>query len=357
MPEVDTMKILQFLDEIIVAPEDYHQQILISLARIFGYRKSVIWKRADRQGNVYDPIILNMEESLFASYLDYYYKTDMFHPRQSLDKAFKKKVLYITDLMTYHEYEKSEFYQDLCRKYNIYHNLATYFFDGERLLGALAVLRSPNEKGFNATDAKVFEIIARHVSRTLAANLLIDDTEYQKRIFEAYSNHSPIGLIIIDRLLSIHYFNPAAREICSELTPGDSWANPVEQFVAHFLKNSSHTWQCGLVKTLLSPSLKRFTLHIVPYPERRAKDKQLFSVHLVPGRFSTGLHLTERKSNEYNLTARELEIMDLVTKGFSNQEIADRLIISLCTVKTHLQNIFKKVGVINRTSLCNRIRN
>ncbi|MBY0357290.1 MAG: response regulator transcription factor [Candidatus Obscuribacterales bacterium] len=49
------------------------------------------------------------------------------------------------------------------------------------------------------------------------------------------------------------------------------------------------------------------------------------------------------------LSARELEVLGLVVEGLSNQEIADRLIISLATAKTHVRNILNKLAVDDRT--------
>ncbi len=51
------------------------------------------------------------------------------------------------------------------------------------------------------------------------------------------------------------------------------------------------------------------------------------------------------------LTAREQEIVSLVTQGFRNKEIADKLSISEQTVKNHLHNIFDKLGVSDRLEL------
>jgi LuxR family maltose regulon positive regulatory protein len=48
------------------------------------------------------------------------------------------------------------------------------------------------------------------------------------------------------------------------------------------------------------------------------------------------------------LSEREREILSLVAKGLSNQEIAHKLVISITTVKTHIGNIFNKLGVVNR---------
>ena len=49
------------------------------------------------------------------------------------------------------------------------------------------------------------------------------------------------------------------------------------------------------------------------------------------------------------LTPRELEIMRLISKGYSNPEIASQLVVSLNTVKKHTSNIYGKLGVRSRT--------
>ena len=49
------------------------------------------------------------------------------------------------------------------------------------------------------------------------------------------------------------------------------------------------------------------------------------------------------------LSPRELEVLCLLVDGLSNQEIADRLIISLATAKTHVRNILNKLAVDDRT--------
>ncbi|EKF51589.1 response regulator transcription factor [Lactococcus garvieae] len=57
-----------------------------------------------------------------------------------------------------------------------------------------------------------------------------------------------------------------------------------------------------------------------------------------------------RKPELYdNLSKREMEVLKILAQGLSNQEIADRLFISLKTVKTHVSNIFNKLEVNDRT--------
>lgn len=50
-----------------------------------------------------------------------------------------------------------------------------------------------------------------------------------------------------------------------------------------------------------------------------------------------------------DLTIREVEVLKLIAEGYSNQEIADELFITLKTVKTHVSNILSKLEVEDRT--------
>lgn len=54
---------------------------------------------------------------------------------------------------------------------------------------------------------------------------------------------------------------------------------------------------------------------------------------------------------EHEVSAREKEIIALLLKGLSNREIAEKLFISPNTVKTHIKNIYAKLGVSNRVLL------
>jgi LuxR family maltose regulon positive regulatory protein len=49
------------------------------------------------------------------------------------------------------------------------------------------------------------------------------------------------------------------------------------------------------------------------------------------------------------LSERELEVLRLVAAGLSNQEIAQKLVIAVSTVKSHLNHIYRKLCVNSRT--------
>jgi DNA-binding NarL/FixJ family response regulator len=50
------------------------------------------------------------------------------------------------------------------------------------------------------------------------------------------------------------------------------------------------------------------------------------------------------------LTAREVEVLRLVARGRSNQEIADELVLSVRTVERHIANIYDKIGASGRAA-------
>lgn len=58
--------------------------------------------------------------------------------------------------------------------------------------------------------------------------------------------------------------------------------------------------------------------------------------------------------NSLNLTKRQIEIISLMDNGLSNQEIADALFIGRATVKTHINQLFRALGVKNRVN-CIRV--
>jgi LuxR family maltose regulon positive regulatory protein len=65
--------------------------------------------------------------------------------------------------------------------------------------------------------------------------------------------------------------------------------------------------------------------------------------------------LSSQTSPNHQLTSREQEILPLLASGLSNKEIASQLCISAFTVKTHLQNIYKKLNVKGRIEAVNKV--
>ena len=68
------------------------------------------------------------------------------------------------------------------------------------------------------------------------------------------------------------------------------------------------------------------------------------------------LQLMDAQRQKLGLSSRESEVLQLMAEGLSNKEIADRLFLSLATVKTHSSNLFLKLDVKRRTQAVEKAR-
>ncbi len=66
-------------------------------------------------------------------------------------------------------------------------------------------------------------------------------------------------------------------------------------------------------------------------------------------KMSADFVFNERELDRLGISKREHEVLEWMAKGLSNQEIADKLFVSLNTVKTHTSNLFLKLEVSRRT--------
>jgi DNA-binding CsgD family transcriptional regulator len=66
--------------------------------------------------------------------------------------------------------------------------------------------------------------------------------------------------------------------------------------------------------------------------------------------------LNEAELQRLGISKREYEVLELMAQGLSNQEIADKLFVSLNTVKTHSSNLFMKLDARRRTQAVRRAK-
>lgn len=90
------------------------------------------------------------------------------------------------------------------------------------------------------------------------------------------------------------------------------------------------------------------TLNI--YQEEKALIKSILQMHQY-GHHNKKHTPSNNQKEVHDLSAREIEVLILITKGLINKEIADKLNISLTTVISHRKNITEKLGIKSVPSL------
>lgn len=76
----------------------------------------------------------------------------------------------------------------------------------------------------------------------------------------------------------------------------------------------------------------------------------------IPKPISGEFKINEEELKFSGISPREYEVLELMAQGFSNQEIADKLFVSLSTIKTHSANLFSKLNARRRTQAIQRAK-
>ncbi len=106
--------------------------------------------------------------------------------------------------------------------------------------------------------------------------------------------------------------------------------------------------QLGARGVVLKESATRLLIEGI---HRVMDDKYVIGAGVAEDREQAARQVGRDHPRQYGLTPRELEIVSAIVSGDSNRDIADRLSISLQTVKHHLTSIFDKTGVSTRLEL------
>jgi DNA-binding NarL/FixJ family response regulator len=113
-----------------------------------------------------------------------------------------------------------------------------------------------------------------------------------------------------------------------------------------------------LVQALLEKGIRGYLLKSIRWQELVVAIRAVHSDgdRVVLGVSRESLARVQQGPERGTLSAREIEVLDLVAQAFSNSQIASRLNLTEATVKRHLRNIFVKLGAVSRLDAVNKSR-
>ena len=123
--------------------------------------------------------------------------------------------------------------------------------------------------------------------------------------------------------------------------------NPQIQIVALTSFQEDELVQNALKAGAVGYLMKNVTARELAAAIKAAKDGKMT---LSPEAAQALVRANQQAAETETLTEREVEVLKLMVEGLNNAEIAERLVISLSTVKYHISNILMKLGVDNRVS-------
>jgi len=124
-------------------------------------------------------------------------------------------------------------------------------------------------------------------------------------------------------------------------------ANPAIQVIALTSFQEDELVQNALKAGAVGYLMKNVTARELAAAIRAAKEGKMT---LSPEAAQALVRSTQQSHEADVLTEREKEVLKLMVEGLNNAEIADRLVVSLSTVKYHISNILMKLEVDNRVA-------
>ena len=376
----DYQRMMDFLYELREPHNDFPHHLLLMLSKYFGYNYLTFFPSftklslmpPDVEKEYYTSFIaLNIDSRILKLYSDYYYRTDIFQPMNLPKKLLNKQVLTIRDVMPVEKFQSVEYYQ-LMKQINAYYQATMYFRTSNVRLGAVGIFREKEEVDFTKKELKILETLCPLITQSYKTSLDISSISYKHSILKNSYERLPIGMLILDSKLSVLECNSVAFEYCQEIVENKLGNDPIDKFdnivssdaayknvqrVISHLGNSilMNNTQKQDFKIYIDSTEYSFKMNSFLISMNSNNIETVHSIYIVKQVVHTS-DFPNEISRKFDLTKRELEIINLIDKGYSNKDISNQLFISSHTVKTHIMNIFKKADVTSRTSLMHKLK-
>ncbi len=219
------------------------------------------------------------------------------------------------------EYVGTKIYGAHCKKYGVAQILATGAIDPDsRLLNSMCLYRSDASKPFTEAERSLKELVFPHLIEAARTNWLTN----LPNMLSSQRRSSFNALAACDVSGLLHVAMPSFVELCREEWP--EWTGPfLSPDVTAHLKNHS---RCYLGRNIAISKI------------------QMNSIYILRGR---------RKVGADSLSEREWQIAQQVARGDDYKTIALSSGISPSTVRTHVNNIFTKLGINDKARIATEL--
>ncbi len=335
-------------------------RVLEELQKTF-YANILTFFLADTKKRLSHPVLRDGDPTICQNYLDYYHQFDPMSPIRNPNVG--KGVLCYSDVTQYSKFIRTEYYNDFLAPQPIHFGMFLYLQSPSKLLGRISIFRPKRYTNFSKRDVMIAKLVAPHVSFALENAEMYERLKEQRDLFRIIDQCFFYGILILNERIKPIFINQKTMEFIGSLKDK---AIPLSNLLFPPMEVQKDCLE-------LVEAHKRG--EVIPLPKKRVvsfSPQHHFSfrsqvIHQNLGIKSQTLLMvsieklnwmkTDEKALQetYQLTGREIEIVTCVGEGLKNAEIADRLFISEVTVKKHIQNIFEKMEINNRTSLIQKV--
>lgn len=333
--------------------QDFRDTVLKVLQELYqGY--PMCFFLTDNNNQYTNPVSINISSEIMKSYQEYYIRTDIFHTQNLPKKLLEKQILHITDIMPINRFEQTEFYHGALKTLGVYDEIALQLHFENKLIGVIGIMKPKCYGNFTDKEKQYASLVRKTVIPRLNEYLERLKIQHENSMVLAFAKEAPIGMILLDNQFKAIQYNRIAKQYTHEICGSDN-EKIVSEVLLKILSDKLYFNEMGFT-SIQQTYIKNYSFRIVPFviPNPMSKFTTFYTVYILKNEEKNTIDYEELKLT-FSLTTRECEIINMLCQGHTNNRIADELYISSHTVKTHIQNIFKKINVNSRAELMHHI--
>ena len=248
--------------------------------------------------------------------------------------------------------EKSVYFREFLLPMGLHDSIETNFpIRSQNLRGVFSIYRSNDKIGFSQDELNLIRLFQPHFSnvfKNYGREINIS------RIFYVLESYHCIGVACLDDRLNFIGCNSTFRQYMERHGIPDLASNPITncfRTLCRQLKTAGSISGRNIeYKMENSPLfLEVSKTHLEDGPENDCYVCLFFDLSYVMDRTISQIR------QDFSLTAREVDILSLLLRGYSNEQISGTLFISVPTVKKHLVSIYSKMNIKGQKQIMERI--
>ena len=276
-----------------------------------------------------------------------FYKKYTFVDDLYINLSLQNPVTRLSDSLKNKEKEGLIPYEMYYLKYKSAYQVTMGLFFQKRIIGAISLTRSLTEQDFSDDELKYIEVIQKYLSNESKKIIRYERIVLENGVLQGQEELFPVALIVLDENYNVIFKNKESTELIK-----DVFDTKVSSFKYYFINeivsndyiNDSDQDNIFEINNCQFRVIKKYG----KLNDKESESRLLFFVYMAKNFFETEDYVSEYYTL---LTNREKEISQLIRKGFTNNEISEKLHISQFTVKTHLQSLYNKCDVNNKLKL------
>lgn len=318
--------------------------LLYLIRSIFGYEMVTLSNYQDANFNGVEVIADKITQGMKDYYVHSFQKRDPFAAHISEVHSINPDILTLKSSSVFAKnYTNNEYYQYL-KTYGFSWSLAMPIGDYR-----LVVYKSSTDSDFGQEEHEALEFLATLIRNKYHTQQMIAPLKVTEDLESLVLDSMNVGIIVFQNE-NVKKLNSTAVEFLSQSDQNASIYH-ASYALLHFVNEQGSKEKDQRFSAYLEQKGKKYKIE-KDIIDGEFPNQEYQALTIKPLKV---LQCPESKKNtligQYGITQREFEICTLITQGMSYQEISDHLFISINTVRTHIRNAYRKLGINNQRSL------